>query len=369
MGKLFTDLKAERAIAETGRKTAFGFLLLDGFSQLAFAAAVETLARANATVGWGCYSWTIVTPDGFPAESLAGTMLAPCGQVDRLPRHTALVVLGGSSLSDERRRRVIACLRREVAHGRQILGIADAVILMAEAGVFAGIPCAVHWRYATCFAERFPEVEVQVSAFVRARHSTISGCMATADFFLEQIRSDLGEAVARTVADHITHRSVRGGDAPQTGSDASRIGARNPAILRVVRVMEENLASPPSVEVLATVAGMSVRHLERQFQIIFNATPLKFFLRLRLDCARDLVFETDLPLDDIAEITGFSSAHSLSRKYKKVFGTSPFLEHSNRGTEYGPRTRKPSERPFFQPHSRKHTHETASRSRAVADAT
>lgn len=360
MGKLFPDLKAARAIVESVRQTGFGFLLLDGFSQLAFAAAVETLARANATVGWDCYSWAIVTPDGCPAKSLAGTMLAPDGQIDCLPRHTALVVLGGGGLNDERRRRVIACLRREVAHGRQILGIADAVILMAEAGIFAGNPCAVHWRYATSFAERFPEVEIQVSAFVRARHSTISGCMATADFFLEQIRSDLGETVARTVADHITHRSVRDGDAPQTGSDASRIGARNPAILRVVRAMEENLASPPSVEVLATVAGMSVRHLERQFQIIFNATPLKFFLRLRLDYARDLIFETDLPLDDIAEITGFSSAHSLSRKYKKVFGTSPFLEHSIRGTEYAYRTRKPSERPSFRPQSRKYAHETAS---------
>ena len=120
MGKLFLYLTAERAVAEPGSQTAYGFLLFDGFSQLAFSAAVETLALANAAVSRSYYTWAIVTSDNAQAQSLAGIALAPDMRIDCLPRQTALVVLGGGSLRDEKRSRMIACLRRELAHGRQI---------------------------------------------------------------------------------------------------------------------------------------------------------------------------------------------------------------------------------------------------------
>lgn len=190
MGRPFPELKPACAVTEPVRHAAFGFLLIDGFSQLAFAAAVETLAAANAATGQAFYGWSVITPDNKPAHSLAGIAIAPDKKIVNLPRRTVLVIIGGSVMHDDRRRKVIASLRHEVAHGRQLVGIAEAVILMAEAGILAGNPCAVHWRDAASFAERFPTLEVRVSAFVRARHSTISGCMATADFFQDQIRSD-----------------------------------------------------------------------------------------------------------------------------------------------------------------------------------
>lgn len=178
MGKPFPEPEPEGAVAEQGPHPTFGFLLLDGFSQLAFAAAVETLAVANAATGRAFYGWSVVTPDNAPAHSLGGMAIAPDTKIGSLPRHTVLVIPGGRTMPDAQRRQVIARLRRDVAHGRQIVGISDAVILMAEAGILAGLPCAVHWRDAASFAERFPKLEIQVSAFVRARHSTVSGCMA-----------------------------------------------------------------------------------------------------------------------------------------------------------------------------------------------
>lgn len=333
MGKSFPDLKPACAVTEPVRHAAFGFLLIDGFSQLAFAAAVETLAAANAATGQAFYCWSVMTPDNSPAHSLGGIAIAPDTKIVNLPRRTVLVVIGGSVMHDDRRRQVIATLRHEVAHGRQLVGIADAVVLMAEAGILSGNPCAVHWRDAASFAERFPKLEVRVSAFVRARHATISGCIATADFFLDQIRSDQGCKVAQIVADQITHRSVRDGAAPQTASQACRIGARNPSMLKAIQVMEDNLATPMSVGELASQAGVSTRQLERQFQATFNVTPLRFFLRLRLERSRDLIAQTDLQLDDIAELTGFSSVPIFSLHYRRAFGVSPFGTRPTTGRE------------------------------------
>jgi AraC family transcriptional regulator, glycine betaine-responsive activator len=314
MGRPFPELRPACAVAEPGWQT-FGFLVLDGFSQLAFAAAVETLAAANEALGRAFYDWPIVTPDNGPVRSLAGIALSPDTKICNLPRQAVIVVLGGKTLADERRRKVIADLRREVVHGRRLVGIADGVTLLAEAGALVGSRCAVHWRDAPSFAERFPKLDVRVSAFVRARHSTVSGCMATADFFLDLISSEQGRNVAQTVADQITHRSVRDGTAAQTASQACRIDARNPTILKAVQIMEDNLATPLSAGDLAAQAGIST----------------KFYLRLRLERARDLIANTDKQLDDIADVTGFSSVPILSRHFRRVFGTSPFGKKATTG--------------------------------------
>lgn len=104
-------------------------------------------------------------------------------------------------------------------------------------------------------------------------------------------------------------------------------------MLKAIHVMEDNLATPLSVSELAVQAGVSQRQLERQFRATFNATPLQFFLRLRLERARDLIAHTDRQIDDIADLTGFSSVPILSRKYRKAFGTSPFGKSATTGPQ------------------------------------
>jgi len=323
MGKPLPNIQLDGAVAAATRQPTFAFLLLDGFSQLGFAGAVETLAAANAVVGHPFYGWSTVTPDNKPARSLASLTLTPDALIDNLPRQAVLVVIGGRHIPDDLRCRVISMLRREVAHGRRLVGISDAVMIMAEAGVLAGQPCAVHWRDAATFAERFPNLDMRISAFVRSRHSTISGCIAATDFFLDRIKSDLGRPLAQVVADQITHRSAREGDAPQTASQACRIGDRSTTILQIVQAMEANIATPLTVGDMATRARVSTRQLERQFLRVFGTTPLRFYLKLRLERARDLMAETDIPLDDIAELTGFAGVPIFSRQYRKVFGISP----------------------------------------------
>lgn len=97
----------------TGRYPTFGFLLLDGFSQLAFA-AVETLAAANAATGRAFYGWSVVSHDDAPAHSSGDMALAPDAKIGSLPWQTVLVILRGKTMPDARRRQVIANLRRDV---------------------------------------------------------------------------------------------------------------------------------------------------------------------------------------------------------------------------------------------------------------
>ena len=74
---------------------------------------------------------------------------------------------------------------------------------------------------------------------------------------------------------------------------------------------------------LAAAVGLSPRRLETLFRAAAGMTPGAWALHQRLQAARRLTAETPLPLAEIALRTGFSSAATLGRAFRKAFGASP----------------------------------------------
>jgi AraC family carnitine catabolism transcriptional activator len=87
--------------------------------------------------------------------------------------------------------------------------------------------------------------------------------------------------------------------------------------------MEENLENPLSTQALATRAGISVRQIERLMRETLNETPSRYYLKLRLQAARNHLFYGEIAVRDIAQVCGFSSPSVLSRAFRDHFGVSP----------------------------------------------
>lgn len=87
--------------------------------------------------------------------------------------------------------------------------------------------------------------------------------------------------------------------------------------------METSLETPLSVRQLAAQAGISVRQLERLVQNAFGESPMRYYLKLRLQVARNHLFYGRMPIQQIAEVCGFSSPAVLSRTFRAYFGVSP----------------------------------------------
>ena len=51
--------------------------------------------------------------------------------------------------------------------------------------------------------------------------------------------------------------------------------------------------------------------------------PARYYLKLRLQAARNHLFYGDMPIQDVAQACGFSSPSVLSRAFKDHFGVSP----------------------------------------------
>jgi AraC-like DNA-binding protein len=78
-----------------------------------------------------------------------------------------------------------------------------------------------------------------------------------------------------------------------------------------------------SLDELAEYACLSVTHLLRTFRQAFYVTPHQFLVQIRLQRAKDLLRNTDYPVNEIVNMIGFDCTSSFIRLFRDRFGTTP----------------------------------------------
>lgn len=94
-------------------------------------------------------------------------------------------------------------------------------------------------------------------------------------------------------------------------------------VAAAIEIAETKLSERPSVEQLATVAGMSRYQLDRRMRHVFGLTTGQWMLKLRIDLAQRLLIETDDPIASIALETGYSDQSAFTRQFRRATGLSP----------------------------------------------
>ncbi len=74
---------------------------------------------------------------------------------------------------------------------------------------------------------------------------------------------------------------------------------------------------------ILSVHGMSERSFYRAWSRIFSVSPRQYLLKKRVEEARVLLCETDLPLSEIAERCGFSSLSYFHQVFGRTLKTTP----------------------------------------------
>ncbi|WP_078085971.1 helix-turn-helix domain-containing protein [Microbulbifer mangrovi] len=116
-------------------------------------------------------------------------------------------------------------------------------------------------------------------------------------------------------------------------------------------LMRNNLSEPLQTGELAAFLNISVKKLERIFSRRRGVLPARFYRELRLQQARELLFESGLSIDEIGQQCGFRSASHFSRCFREYCGRSPREERmlGERETVTTDRFRlKPSASEFFR---------------------
>jgi AraC-like DNA-binding protein len=95
------------------------------------------------------------------------------------------------------------------------------------------------------------------------------------------------------------------------------------ALKQVHDYIEAHLEDNISLDALAAIAGLSMFHFVRAFKESEGVTPHRFMLWRRISRAQELLSGTDLPLSQIALVTGFSDYSHFSHRFHQEVGVPP----------------------------------------------
>jgi AraC-like DNA-binding protein len=91
----------------------------------------------------------------------------------------------------------------------------------------------------------------------------------------------------------------------------------------IAEVMDENFMNPVSVSDLAYLSGRSLASFKREFQAMYNTSPLQWIRNRRLDKAEELLTHSNLSVTDICFAVGFENVAHFSKVFKVKFGYPP----------------------------------------------
>jgi transcriptional regulator GlxA family with amidase domain len=310
-----------------------GFFLIPNFSMMAFTSAVEPLRQANRVSGQTLYEWYVLSKDGSPVAASNGVSVSVDLSIAEVAaRGLSLpTILTCTGLNTERYvdREVFTWLRRLDRQGVQLGALCTGAYVLARAGLLDGHRCTIHWENLPAFREQFPEIEASSDLFeIDGNRFSCSGGTAPLDMMLYLITEQHGAPLATKVSEAVLLDRIRGARDHQRLPLRVRLGVHHPKLLGAIEMMEANLEEPLSQDELAHYVGLSRRQLERLFRKYLGRAPGQYYLELRLDRARHLLYQTDLAIIDVALACGFVSASHFSKCYRQLYGRTPRAERT-----------------------------------------
>jgi LacI family transcriptional regulator len=118
------------------------------------------------------------------------------------------------------------------------------------------------------------------------------------------------------------------------------VAVQDPYVSQAISFIREHVRENIQVEDILKTVSLSRRIFERRFRQTLNRTPHQEILRVRIDCIKKLLVETDRPLAAIAYEMGFPHPEYLSVIFKKETGLRP-SEYRNQAGRM-PRTKTPA---------------------------
>ena len=206
----------------------------------------------------------------------------------------------------------------------RLVSICTGAFVLAAAGLLDGRRAATHWQHAADLRALYPRVQVDENVlFVDDGDIlTSAGLAAGIDLCLHIIRGDHGARAANAVARFCVVPPWReGGQAQFIESHLPEEDEASTARARAWAC--RNLDEPLTIEQLARHAGMSPRTFNRRFREETGQSPGGWVRARRVDRARELLEQRDLPIDEIARLSGLGTGANLRHHLRRGLGMSP----------------------------------------------
>jgi transcriptional regulator GlxA family with amidase domain len=294
-----------------------------------FDATIAPTLFSSATDADGNALYEVVTcglTDG-PVAATSGFDIVPGEGVDTLAVADTVVIPGTRYPSA----RIDGVLSAEVSAalalirpGTRLVSICTGAFVLAAAGLLDGRPATTHWKFADAMRRMHPEVLVDENVlFVDDGDIlTSAGLAAGIDLCLHIIRRDHGAHVANAVARYCVVPPWReGGQAQFIDRHVPTPDHHSTATTREWAL--GHLDDELTVQRLARHAKMSARTFNRRFREETGESPGAWIRSRRVDRARELLESRDLPIDEVARLSGLGTGGNLRHHLRRGVGMSP----------------------------------------------
>lgn len=263
-----------------------------------------------------------VLPDALPDDAwlvIAGTVEKPLPVWGVSGDASA-----GSESPAEAEARAVAWLRQVVQPTHQVACICTGALLAARAGLLDARQCTTH--HGSCDELRALAPSARVTDNRLYVHDgnvwTSAGVTTGLDLMLTLIADATSPVCAAAVARQMVVYARRAGADPQLSPWLEGRNHLHPALHRVQDAIAADPARDWTLALMAEIACTSERHVTRLFREHAGIAPIDYLHRLRIALAREMLGNTRLDLERIAERTGFGSSRHLRRVWHK-FETLP----------------------------------------------
>lgn len=321
------------------RRTIPVYVLLPPYTLLMdVAGPVEVLRRANIEQDDVLFDYRFIAAQPSQTTSVGLTL----ADLKPLPDHIpdgAYVILSGSVTPPDGAEDIepetamlAAWLKGAIRPGVTLVTICSGAVLAARAGLMDGYACTTHAACLDDVRQHAPTARVLDNRlYVEDRDRYSSAGITTGTDLMLHLASKLTSPItALTIARHMVVYIRRTGAEPQLSPWLSGRNHVHPAIHRAQDAIMADPAHTWSLSELAAIGAMSARHISRLFQEHAGLSVTAYINLMRVTLARDVLANSRLDMESVAEKSGFASPRHMRRVWSKYNALPP--SHYRRST-------------------------------------
>ena len=308
---------------DTNKSWELGVLLIPGYNLAEMSHIIEPLKVANHSLGHTLYDWKLFSLEG-------GSLVSSCGiQVDTLPLTSgpiidqldALVICASHEVYQLPLQSFIKPLKQLGDNNTMLGGVGTGAYYLYRAGLLDDCRWTIDHRHLGDLRHQGATPNRAIFN-VNNNRFTCQGGSTSLDMMLHIIHLHHGKSLAITVAEEMNCGVLRTPKEHRLDNKISPYGWPN-SLQQVASLMENNIDEPLSLSEISGYAGLGKRQIQRLFKVYIGISPSIYYLEKRLNHAHKLLFESELTVEKIAILSGFSSLPSFYKCYKKRFGLPP----------------------------------------------
>ncbi|MGH8508250.1 MAG: GlxA family transcriptional regulator [Gammaproteobacteria bacterium] len=271
------------------------------------------------------YTVEVLAEKPGPVKTLSGLqIIADRAYSDITNGIDTLLIPGGGVTSVLSDRLLVDWIRTMAPRVRRLASVCTGAFLLAESGLLDGRQATTHWNWCNQLACNYPSITVDPDRiYVQDDFIfTSAGITSGIDLALALVEQDCGRELALSVARYLVVFLKRPGGQSQFSAYLTSEAAQRPDLRQMQAWIVDHPAEDLRIEDLAERMAMSPRNFARVFLTETGMTPAKFVERARIDAARYYLESTELPIETVADKSGFRDPERMRRTFHRLLGVS-----------------------------------------------